>query len=175
MRLQLLRLLNPLGPGLWQREIDLIHQPTLPEIKLEIVELHVDVSLRLFVSQKSELQQAVMQLICVAGLYPCLITNLRACLYADDTKSSRRRKVVRIVANSPCTPVLSFTVIQKCVRSGIYDLARQGRWADQGKALDFDITGNNFGQQTFQAINIHCLGQAITNGLIHQWVVGDFT
>ena len=47
MRLQLLRLLNPLGPGLWQREIDLIHQPTLPEIKLEVVELHVDVSLRM--------------------------------------------------------------------------------------------------------------------------------
>ncbi|CAB1062941.1 Type I secretion system, outer membrane component LapE [Olavius sp. associated proteobacterium Delta 1] len=47
MRLQLLRLLNPLGPGLWQREIDLIHQPTLPEIKLEVVELHVDVSMRM--------------------------------------------------------------------------------------------------------------------------------
>jgi outer membrane protein len=47
IRLQLLRLLNPAGPGLWQREIDLIHQPTLPEIKLEDVELHVDVSMRL--------------------------------------------------------------------------------------------------------------------------------
>ena len=47
MRLQLLRLLNPLGPGLWQREIDLVHQPTLPEIKLEVVELHVDVSMRM--------------------------------------------------------------------------------------------------------------------------------
>jgi len=47
IRLQLLRLLNPAGPGLWQREIELIHQPTLPEIKLEDVELHVDVSRRL--------------------------------------------------------------------------------------------------------------------------------
>ena len=47
IRLQLLRLLNPAGPGLWQREIDLIHQPTLPEIKLEDVELHVDVSMRM--------------------------------------------------------------------------------------------------------------------------------
>jgi outer membrane protein TolC len=47
IHLQLLRLLNPVGPGLWQREIDLIHQPTLPEIKLEVVELHVDVSLRM--------------------------------------------------------------------------------------------------------------------------------
>ena len=47
IRLQLLRLLNPAGPGLWQREVDLIHQPTLPEIKLEDVELHVAVSMRM--------------------------------------------------------------------------------------------------------------------------------
>jgi outer membrane protein TolC len=46
-RLVLLRLLNPPGPGLWQREVDLIHQPTLPEIKLEDVELHVAVSMRM--------------------------------------------------------------------------------------------------------------------------------
>jgi len=47
IRLQLLRQLNPAGPGLWQRAIDLIHQPTLPEIKLEDVELHVAVSMRM--------------------------------------------------------------------------------------------------------------------------------
>jgi outer membrane protein TolC len=47
IRLQLLRLLNPPGPGIWQREVDLIHQPTLPEIKLEDVELHVGVSMRM--------------------------------------------------------------------------------------------------------------------------------
>ncbi len=47
IHLQLLRLLNPAGPGLWQREVDLIHQPTLPEIKLEGVELHVAVSMRM--------------------------------------------------------------------------------------------------------------------------------
>jgi outer membrane protein len=47
IRLQLLRLLNPAGPGIWQREIDLIHQPTLPEIKLADVEQHVAVSMRM--------------------------------------------------------------------------------------------------------------------------------
>jgi outer membrane protein TolC len=47
IRLQLLRLLNPAGPGIWQREINLIHQPTLPEIKLEGVESHVAVSMRI--------------------------------------------------------------------------------------------------------------------------------
>jgi outer membrane protein TolC len=47
IRLQLLRLLNPAGPGIWQREVDLIYQPTLPKIKLEDVELHVDVSMRM--------------------------------------------------------------------------------------------------------------------------------
>jgi len=47
IHLQLLRLLNPAGPGFWQREIELIHQPTLPDIKLEDVELHATVSMRL--------------------------------------------------------------------------------------------------------------------------------
>ena len=47
IRLQLLRLLNPTGTGVWQREVDLIHQPTLPDIKLEDVELHVAVSKRM--------------------------------------------------------------------------------------------------------------------------------
>ena len=47
IHLQLLRLLNPAGPGIWQREVDLIHQPTLPEIKLEDVALHVAVSMRM--------------------------------------------------------------------------------------------------------------------------------
>ncbi len=47
IRLQLLRLLDPKGPGIWQREIDLIYQPILPEIKMEDVELHVAVSMRM--------------------------------------------------------------------------------------------------------------------------------
>ena len=47
IRLQLLRLLNPAGPGIWQREVDLIHQPTLPDIKLEDVENYVAVSMRM--------------------------------------------------------------------------------------------------------------------------------
>jgi outer membrane protein TolC len=47
IRLQLLRLLNPPGPGIWQREVDFIHPPTIPEIKLEDVKLHVAVSVRM--------------------------------------------------------------------------------------------------------------------------------
>jgi len=47
IHLQLLRLLNPAGPEIWQREVDLIYQPTLPEIKMEEVNLHVAVSMRM--------------------------------------------------------------------------------------------------------------------------------
>jgi outer membrane protein TolC len=47
IRLQLLRLLDPKGPGIWQRKLDLIYQPILPEIKMEDVELHVAVSTRM--------------------------------------------------------------------------------------------------------------------------------
>jgi outer membrane protein TolC len=47
IRLQLLRLLNPPGSRLWDRKIELIHQPTLPQIKLDDVKLHVSVSMRM--------------------------------------------------------------------------------------------------------------------------------
>lgn len=47
MRLQLLRLLNPPGPDMWQRNVDLIYQPTLPEIKLDDVRSYVDMSKRM--------------------------------------------------------------------------------------------------------------------------------
>jgi outer membrane protein TolC len=47
MRLQLLQLLNPMGSGIWEREVELIHQPTLPEIKLDSVAMHVAVAMRM--------------------------------------------------------------------------------------------------------------------------------
>jgi outer membrane protein TolC len=47
IHLQLLRLLNPAGTGFWQRKIELVYQPTLPEIKLEDVALHAAVSNRM--------------------------------------------------------------------------------------------------------------------------------
>jgi outer membrane protein len=47
LRLQLLRLLNPSGTDLWQREVDLIYQPTLPEIKLDDVRAYVDEGMRM--------------------------------------------------------------------------------------------------------------------------------
>lgn len=47
IRLQLLRLLNPDGPGVWERKIELVHAPSLPEINLEAVDRYVAVSMRL--------------------------------------------------------------------------------------------------------------------------------
>ncbi|MGB5986229.1 MAG: TolC family protein [Desulfobacterales bacterium] len=47
IRLQLLRLFNLGGAGSWQREVELIHQPTLPDIKLEAVVMHVNVAMRM--------------------------------------------------------------------------------------------------------------------------------
>jgi outer membrane protein len=47
MRLQLLRLLNPGGVDLWQREVNLVYQPTLPEIKLDDVRSYVDMGMRM--------------------------------------------------------------------------------------------------------------------------------
>ena len=47
IRLRLLRLINPAGQNFWDRQIHLIHQPTLSQIKLEDVEQYVAVSMRM--------------------------------------------------------------------------------------------------------------------------------
>ena len=47
VRLQLLRLLNPPGTNLWQREVDLVYQPTLPNVKLDDVQSYVDISMQM--------------------------------------------------------------------------------------------------------------------------------
>jgi outer membrane protein len=47
IRLQFLRLLNPAGPGIWHRAVELVHAPALPEIQLEDVAVHVAVSSRM--------------------------------------------------------------------------------------------------------------------------------
>ena len=53
-RLQLLRLLNPPGPGLWDRNVTLVHPPRLPEIELDEVDSHVLFALRM----RPEMNQA---------------------------------------------------------------------------------------------------------------------
>jgi outer membrane protein TolC len=53
-RLQLLRLLNPPGQTLWDRDVTLVHPPTLPEIKLDRVEAHVALAIQM----RPEMNQA---------------------------------------------------------------------------------------------------------------------
>jgi len=53
-RLRLLQLLNPPGPMLWDREVILVHPPTLPEVALDPVETHVSLALRM----RPEMNQA---------------------------------------------------------------------------------------------------------------------
>ena len=57
-RLQLLRLLNPPGNNLWDREIKLIYQPTIPDILLDKVTDHVAISL----SMRPEINQAELSI-----------------------------------------------------------------------------------------------------------------
>ncbi len=57
-RLQLLRLLNPPGQTLWDRDINMVHPPTLPEIKLDVVETHVALAIRM----RPEMNQAKLNI-----------------------------------------------------------------------------------------------------------------
>jgi outer membrane protein len=57
-RLQLLRLLNPPDKNLWKRDIVLLHEPRIPEVKLDDVESHVGVALRM----RPDLNQARLQI-----------------------------------------------------------------------------------------------------------------
>lgn len=56
-RLRLLRLLNPPGPHLWAREIILRDKPTVPDVRLDEVESHVEVALRM----RPDLNQARLE------------------------------------------------------------------------------------------------------------------
>ncbi len=47
IRLQLLRLTNPRGPDIWDREVVLRDQPAAPDVKLDDVQAHVAVALRM--------------------------------------------------------------------------------------------------------------------------------
>jgi outer membrane protein len=53
-RLRLLQLLNPPGPTPWDREVILVHPPTVPEVSLDPVETHVALALRM----RPEMNQA---------------------------------------------------------------------------------------------------------------------
>ncbi|RZB34983.1 MAG: hypothetical protein SRB1_00751 [Desulfobacteraceae bacterium Eth-SRB1] len=57
-RLLLLRLLNPPGQTLWYRDIDLVHLPALPEIKLDAVGAHVAVAMKM----RPEINQAKLSI-----------------------------------------------------------------------------------------------------------------
>jgi outer membrane protein TolC len=57
-RLALLRLLNPPGENLWQREVVLLHHPSLSEVNLDDIETHVSVALRM----RPDLNQARLEL-----------------------------------------------------------------------------------------------------------------
>jgi outer membrane protein len=76
IRLQLLRLLNPSGPDIWQREVEVIHQPTLPDITLEDVAQYVAVSQRMrpvLNQARLELQRGDLELVKTRnGLLPLL-------------------------------------------------------------------------------------------------------
>lgn len=57
-RLRLLRLLNPPGPDLWERELILLNKPIVPEVQLDDVDAHVKVALRL----RPDLNQARLEI-----------------------------------------------------------------------------------------------------------------
>jgi len=56
-RLQILRLLNPPGAGLWDRDIALLYEPKIPDVTLEDVDAHVEIALKM----RPDLNQARLQ------------------------------------------------------------------------------------------------------------------
>jgi outer membrane protein TolC len=56
-RLRLLRLLNPSGPNIWERKVNLLVEPVLPEVELEGPEGHVALAMRM----RPELNQARLE------------------------------------------------------------------------------------------------------------------
>ena len=87
--LSLLRLLNPPGSDLWNRDIDLLVQPTLPSIDLEDVEAHVGVALRMRpVLNEARLEIQIDELQIVKTKNGLLPITLGKTGYADSFGSS---------------------------------------------------------------------------------------
>jgi outer membrane protein len=57
-RLRLLRLLNPPGHALWERQVHLVHPPTVADVPLDTVENHVGVARRM----RAEINQAKLEI-----------------------------------------------------------------------------------------------------------------
>ena len=89
IRLQLLRLLNPSGPGIWEREVTVVHPPTLPDIPLEEVTRYVAVAQRMrpiLNEARLKLQRGDLELVKTRnGLLPLmdLFVTLGKSGYAD--------------------------------------------------------------------------------------------
>ena len=94
IRLRLLRLLNPPGQILWYRDVNLVHSPKLPEIKLDAVETHVAVAMRMrpeINQAKIEIQQEDLEIVHTKnGLLPQmdLFITLGKTGYADSFSGS---------------------------------------------------------------------------------------
>jgi outer membrane protein TolC len=93
-RLRLLRLLNPSGPGIWERELILLNQPLVPQVELDDVAAHVKVALRLrpdLNQARSEIQHGDLQVVKTKnGLLPRmdLFISLGKTGYADSFGSA---------------------------------------------------------------------------------------
>jgi len=93
-RLKLLRLLNPPGQTLWDRDINMVHPPALPEIKLDKVETHVALALRMrpeMNQAKLDIQKEILEIVRTKnGLLPRmdLFITLGKTGYADSFSGS---------------------------------------------------------------------------------------
>ena len=66
-------------------------------------------------------------------------------------------------------------VVEEGIRPRAQDLQCKRRRLGQVAVLNADGTGFDRAQQSLQSVDVHCLIQAIVNGLIHQRMVGQFT
>lgn len=95
-RLKLLQLLNPPGDNLWERDVTLVHPPTLPEIELDKVETHVAVAIRMrpeMNQAKLDVQKDDLEIVRTRnGLLPKmdLFINLGKTGYADSFSGSTK-------------------------------------------------------------------------------------
>lgn len=93
-RLRLLRLLSPPGQTLWHRDVTLVHPPTMPGVRLDDVEAHVSVALRMrpeMNQAKLDMQQEDLEIIRTKnGLLPRmdLFVTLGKTGYADSFSGS---------------------------------------------------------------------------------------
>ena len=132
--------------------------------------------LGLFMGDAVMKKQCVVHLLCVAGLGPCFFSH------ALDRSLVEGRQVggPARVEPSPrhdglCPSLFERRIVEEGVGVRVQHRLRERGWLGQVARKHVDFAGLHPREQRLEAFNVHGFMEAVFDGLLHEWVIGDVT